>query len=169
MNHARLPILSLPLLLSLAVLFSCSSQPARPVFSDYLEVREVKSDDPLAAKFTDAEGEEYRLGDPIVTGKATSRLQVKRVSDERYDLLVTLLAAEDARWRRFARSRGRQAALVIDGRVRCVFDVADPGEAKENEVLVVAIPNAAQTEEEAARLDTFLEERRTARKRSVTE
>ena len=156
-------------LLPIALLFACSSPSSRPVFSDYLEVREVKADDPLAAKFLDAEDEEYRLGDPVVTGKATSRLQVKRAGDERYDLLITLLAAEDSRWRRFARSRGRQAALVIDGRVRCVFDVADPGEPKENEVLVVAIPNVAHTAEEAEQLDTFLEERRMAKKRSVTE
>ena len=49
----------------------------------------------------------------MVSGKSISRLQVKRISEERFDLLMTLTGAEDSRWRRFARSRGRQAALVV--------------------------------------------------------
>ena len=160
---------SAPLLLLALFLFACSSAPTRPVFSDYMEVRELKADDPLAAKFTNTEGEEFRLGDPIVTGKAIARLQVKRANDEKFDLYVTLTGAEDSRWRRFARSKGRQAALVIDGIVCCVFDVQDPGPPKENEVLVFQIPNVAQSQEEADKLDRYLEDGRVAKKKKAVE
>ncbi|MBR9974178.1 MAG: hypothetical protein KFF77_01225 [Bacteroidetes bacterium] len=158
MKHA--PLL-LPLLLLLA---ACSSTPVKPVFSDFMEIREIRNDDPLAAKFADAEGEEFRLGDPVVSGKSVSRLQVKRVSDERFDLLVTLTGADDSRWRRFARSRGRQAALVVDGTIRSIFEVQDPGEAKENEMLVVAIPSVTDAQEDADRLDQFFEESKAAKR-----
>jgi hypothetical protein len=160
---------SAPLLLLTLFLIACSSAPTRPVFSDFMEVRELKADDPLAAKFTDKEGEEFRLGDPIVTGKAVARLQVKRGSDEKFDLYVTLTGAEDSRWRRFARSKGRQAALVVDGSVCCIFDVQDPGPPKENEVLVFQIPNVAQSQEEADKLDRYLEDGKAAKKKKVVE
>ncbi|MFA6233158.1 MAG: hypothetical protein WC824_03065 [Bacteroidota bacterium] len=148
---------------------ACSSAPPRPVYSDFMEIRGIKNDDPLAAKFSNAEGEEFRLGDPVVSGKSVARFQVKRVSDDQFDLHVTLMGAEDSRWRRFARSKGRKAALIIDGSVRCVFDVADPGPPVENEVLVVRVPNAAGTQEEADKLDRYLEDNKAAKRKKTEE
>ncbi|MBE0642763.1 MAG: hypothetical protein IH600_01660 [Bacteroidetes bacterium] len=157
-----------PFLFVLAlILVSCSSTPPRPVFSDFMEIREIKTDDPLAAKFSTMDGDEYRLGDPIVSGKSVSRLQVKRMSDEQFDLHVTLLGADDSRWRRFARSKGRQAALVVDGSIRCIFNVVDPGPPVENELLVVRVPDVAQTQEEADKLDTYLEEGKAAKRKKT--
>ena len=158
-----------PLLLLLILLAACSSSSTKPVFSDFMEVREIKADDPLAAKFLDLDGEEYRLGDPVVSGKSVSRLQVKRISDERFDLLMTLTGAEDSRWRRFARGKGRQAALVVDGTIRSVFDVQNPGEPKENELLVVPIPSVASSQEDADKLDQFFETSQTAKKKKRDE
>ncbi|MBR9977383.1 MAG: hypothetical protein KFH87_04785 [Bacteroidetes bacterium] len=129
----------------------------------------MRPDDLLASRFRNAEGEEYRLGDPVIMGKSASRLQVKRVSDDRYDLYVTLLGVDDARWRRFARSRGRQAALVVDGVIRSVFDVQNPGTPVEGEVLIVPVPNAASSETEAEKLDRFLEDNRPARRKTKDE
>lgn len=151
------------------LLYSCSSTPSRPLFSDYMEVREIRSDDLLASRFRDTEGEEYRLGDPVIMGKSVSRLQVKRVSDDRYDLYVTLLGVDDARWRRFSRSRGRQAALVVDGVIRSVFDVQNPGTPVEGEVLIVPIPNVASSEIDAEKLDRFLEDNRPAKRKAAEE
>ena len=161
MKHAPL---FLPLLLLLA---ACSSAPVKPVFSDFMEIREIRNDDPLAAKFADAEGEEFRLGDPVVSGKSVSRLQVKRVSDERFDLLMTLSGADDSRWRRFARSRGRQAALVVDGTIRSIFEVSDPGMPVENQLLIVTIPSVAATQEDADGLDRFLEDGKAAKRKKT--
>ena len=61
-------------------------------------LREIKDDDPLAAKFSTKDGAEYRLGDPIVSGKTVSRFQVKRMSDDQFDLHVTLTGADNSRW-----------------------------------------------------------------------
>jgi hypothetical protein len=156
-----------PVFLLALLVLACSSPAPRPVFSDFMEVREIKGDDPLAARFVTKDREEYRLGDPVVSGKSINRMQVKRVSDGQFDLHLTLTGADDARWRRFARSRGRQAALVVDGTICCVFDVQDPGPAKENELLVIPITNVAQSQEEADRLDQFLEQGKAARKKKV--
>lgn len=157
------------LFIAALILVSCSSTPSRPVFSDFMEIREIKDDDPLAAKFSTKEGEEYRLGDPIVQGKNVSRLQLKSISDEQFDLHVTLMGAEDSRWRRFARSKGRQAALVVDGSILCIFKVTDPGPPVENELLVVRIPNVTQEKEEAEKLDSFFENSRTAKRKKTEE
>ncbi len=158
-----------PLFLFVLLVLSCSSTPTRPVFSDFMEIREIKDDDPLAAKFSTKDGAEYRLGDPIVSGKTVSRFQVKRMSDDQFDLHVTLTGADNSRWRRFSRSKGRQAALVIDGSIATIFKVMDPGQAEENEVLVVRIPSAAQTEEDAEKLDTYLESNRTTKRKKTEE
>lgn len=155
---------TVPVFLLAFFLISCSSTPERPAFSDFMEIREVKADDPLAAKFYNEEEEEIRLGDPIVTGKTVSRLQVKPFSEDQFDLHVTLLGADDSRWRRFARSRGRKAALIVNGKVRSVFDVADPGAPTEGELLVVRVPAVARTQEAADALDSYLETGRTARR-----
>ncbi|MFZ1731152.1 MAG: hypothetical protein WBQ23_05215 [Bacteroidota bacterium] len=153
-----------------AIIFSaCSSTPARPAFSDFMEIRGIKNDDPLAAKFVDKDGEEFRLGDQVVSGKTITRLQVKRVSDERFDLFVTLSGVEDLRWRRFVRSKVDQAALVIDGSICCIFNVTDPGPQVENKLLVVCIPDVAQSQEEADKLDRYLEDGKAARRKRTDE
>jgi hypothetical protein len=155
-------------LLMLGILFSaCSSSPSRPVFSDFLEIRELQEDDPLTLKFQTKDGEEFRLGDPVISGKAVSRFQIKPGKDEMYDLHMTLTGVMDARWRRFARSRGRQAALVVDGVINTIFDVQDPGPPKENEVLVVTIYNVAESQEESETLDNFLEASKEKKKQPV--
>ncbi len=159
------------LLLALAtiILTACSSAPPRPVFSDFMEIRGLKGDDPLAAKFSDKEGEEIRLGDPVVSGRSVARLQVKRVSDDQFNLHVTLTGAEDSRWRRFARNKRRKAALVVDGTVRRVFKVEDPGPPVENELLIIRIADVAQSQEEADKLDLYLEEGKASRKKKKAE
>jgi hypothetical protein len=154
------------LLLLVLVFSACSSPPPRPVFSDFLEIREVVDDDPLAARYTTAEGEEHHLDDPVVSGKHISRLQLKPGTDDRFDLVMTLTGAQDARWRRFARSRGRQAALVIDGRISRIFTVEDPGIPVENEALMITIPGVAETREDADKLDLYFEEKKTAMKKT---
>lgn len=151
------------------ILSACSSPPPRPVFSDFMEIRGLKGDDPLATKFSNKDGEEIRLGDPVISGKTVTRTQVKRVSDEQFDLHITLSGAENSRWRRFARDKRRQAALVVDGTICCVFEVADPGPPVENELLVVRIPDVAQSQEEADTLDKFLEDNRSAKKQKTVD
>jgi hypothetical protein len=146
------------------LLLGCSSAAPRPVFSDFLEVRELQEDDPLALRFSSRDGEEYRLGDPILSGKSISRLQIKPGADDLYDLYITLTGAMDSRWRRFARSRGRQAAVVVDGKVCCTFNVQDPGPARENEVLIITIPGVAESAEEAEEMDRFFEESKKPKK-----
>lgn len=141
---------------------ACSSAPPRPVFSDFLEIREVVDDDPLAARFATADGEEHRLGDPVLAGKNISRLQIKPGKGDVFDMYMTLTGATDARWRRFARSRGREAAVVIDGVITRIFPVEDPGVPKEKEVLIVAVPGICETQEDADRLDHFFEESKAA-------
>jgi len=155
-----------PILLLALFISACSSSPPRHVFSDFLEVREVVDEDPLAARFADADGEVHHLGDPILKGKNISRLQVKPgKEDDLYDLYMTLTGALDARWRRFARSRGRTAALVIDGTIVRTFPVEDPGMPVENEILVVNVPGVAESQVEAERLDRFFQESKAAVKK----
>jgi hypothetical protein len=158
--------IAIPFILTILIA-ACSSAPPRPVFSDFMEIRGIQEDDPLAAKFSNKEGEIFRLGDPVISGNSVTRLQIKRLGDEQFDLHVTLTGAEDSRWRRFARSRGRQAALVVDGSIHCIFDVADPGAPIENEMLVVRVPNVARTQEEADKLDLYLENSKTAKRKKT--
>lgn len=155
-----------PILLLALFISACSSSPPRHVFSDFLEVREVVDEDPLAARFADEDGEVHHLGDPILQGKNISRLQVKPGKDDMYDLYITLTGALDARWRRFARSRGRTAALVIDGTIVRTFPVQDPGMPVENEILIVSIPGVTDSQDEAERLDRFFEESKASAKSS---
>ncbi|GEM_PF-1345864 len=154
-----------PFLLLLGLLIAaCSSTPPRPVFSDFMEIREVVDEDPLAARFADEDGEQHHLGDPVVSGKNISRLQIKPGKDDMYDLHMTLTGSQDARWRRFARSRGRTAALVIDGTIVRTFPVENPGMPIENEVLIVTIPGIADSQDDAERLDRFFQESKAATK-----
>ena len=153
----------LPLLL-LLIFVACSGGDTKPAFTNYLEIRAVLDDDPLATVFKDEEGETLRLGDAVLHGRNVSRMQIKGGSD-RYDLLLTLTGAEDARWRRFARSRvGKPAALVLDGRVRTVFNIVDPGQPEEDKLLVLTVPNVAQSPDGAQQLDTWLEANKPASK-----
>ena len=156
---------AVPLLLLALLITACSSAPPRHIFSDFLEVREVVDEDPLAARFADTDGEVHHLGDPVVSGKNISRLQIKPGKDDMYDLYMTLTGAQDARWRRFARSRGRTAALVIDGTIVRTFPVEDPGMPVENEILVVTISGITDSQEEADRLDGFFQESKTTVKK----
>ncbi|MDT8324170.1 MAG: hypothetical protein RRA94_08670 [Bacteroidota bacterium] len=155
----------LPLLLLLLLIASCGSAPVRPTFADFVEIREIQSDDPLASRFLSESGDEYRLGDPVLSGKQISRFQVKPGKGETYDLHLTLTGAMEARWRRFARSRGREAALVVDGKVCCVFTVADPGEPTEGSVLILTVPDVATTSEQAAEMERFLEDNKSSVKK----
>lgn len=155
----------LPLVLLALFISSCGSAPVRPSFADFVEIRELQNDDPLAARFMSESGDEYRLGDPVLTGKQISRFQVKPGAGEMYDLYLTLTGAMEARWRRFARSRGREAALVLDGKVCCVFSVADPGAPTEGSVLVVTVPDVAETPEKAEEMERFLEENKSSIKK----
>ena len=149
----------------LAVLFAaCSSAPTRPVFSDFMEIRELQEDDPLTLTFQTREGEEVRLGDPVISGKNVSRFQVKENKEGIFELHITLTGAMDARWRRFARSRGRIAARVVDGTIRGMFDVENPGPPVENELLVITIPDVATSLEDAEALDEYLERSKTKKK-----
>ncbi|MCB2205207.1 hypothetical protein KQI65_10695 [bacterium] len=159
----------IPAILFLSLLFfSCSSTPNRPAFSDFLEIREVQADDPLALRYETRDGEEIRLGDPVLSGKNISRFQVKPGKTDLFDLYITLTGAEEARWRRFARSRGREAALVIDGKVRCLFEVPDPGDPQAGAVIVVPIPEVAETQEEADELERFLEDNKPVKSKSTS-
>ncbi|PLX31023.1 MAG: hypothetical protein C0600_06820 [Ignavibacteria bacterium] len=153
-------------IMMLAVVFTaCSSSPTRPVFSDFMEIRELQTDDPLTLTFQTREGEEVRLGDPVISGKNVSRFQVKENKDGEFELHITLTGAMDARWRRFSRSRGRQAALVVDGMIRSIFDVQNAGPPVENELLVVTIPDVATSLEDAEALDSYLENSKTKKKK----
>lgn len=155
-------------ILMLAILFAaCSSSPTRPVFSDFMEIRELQEDDPLTLTFQTREGEEVRLGDPIISGKNVSRFQVKENKDGAFELHITLTGAMDARWRRFARSRGRVAALVVDGTIRSIFDVENPGLPVEKQLLVVTIPGVANDLEDAEALDDYLERSKTKKKKTA--
>ncbi len=145
-------------LLALLLLAACSSAPTRPAFSDFLEIREVIDDDPLAHQFLSLSGEEYRLGDPAISGRAVNRFQIKGAAAEQFDMLITLTGAEDARWRRFARSRiGKAAALVVDGKVRTIFKVTDPGPPAEDKLLVLTIPAVSSSQEDAEKLEQFID------------
>jgi preprotein translocase subunit SecD len=145
-------------LFSLLFILACSGAPPRPAFSDFLEIRDITEDDPLTHQFVSVSGEKYRLGDPVITGRAVNRFQIKSATDERFDMLVTLTGAEDARWRRFARSRiGKQVALVVDGKVRTTFAVADPGAPEEGKLLILTISGVADSQKEADVLEQFIE------------
>ena len=152
----------LPLVLLILFAAGCGSAPVRPAFTDFLEIREMQTDDPLASRFESKDGDEYRLGDPVLSGKHISRFQVKPGTGEMFDLHLTLTGAMEARWRRFARSRGREAALLVDGRVCCVFPVADPGAPKEGSVLIITIPDVAETQEEAEQMERFFEDNKSS-------
>ncbi|MCZ7557979.1 MAG: hypothetical protein M5R41_16385 [Bacteroidia bacterium] len=145
-------------LLALLLFASCSGTPDKPAFSDFLEIRDIVEDDPLAHQFASLGGEKYRLGDPMIYGRSVNRFQIKAVSPEQYDMLITLTGAEDARWRRFARSRiGKTVALVVDGKVQATFPVIDPGPPAEDKLLVITIPAVCESEKDAQRLEQFLE------------
>lgn len=146
------------------VLAGCAGAPSRPVFSDFMEVREIREDDALAQKFLDREGETYRLGDPVVTGKQVSRLQIKPNAEESYDLIMTLTGVHEVRWRKFARRGGRQAALVVDGTVCCLFTVADPGPAGTGTLMAVVVPHVAESQEEAEEMEAYFENNRSTKK-----
>jgi len=144
---------------------ACSGTPDKPAFTDFLEIREVADDDPLAHQFLTVEGESMRLGDPAIYGRTVNRFQIKRISDEQFDLLLTLTGAEDARWRRFARGRiGKQAALVVNGKIQRLFTVVDPGPAGEDKLLVLSIAGVAAAQEDADKLDQFIEKSKPAKK-----
>ncbi len=155
-------------LLSILFCIACSGASEKPAFTDFLEIREVSDDDPLAHQFMTTEGVGMRLGDPAIYGRSVNRFQMKAISEERYDLLITLIGAEDARWRRFTRSRvGKQAALVVDGKIQCVFSIADPGPAAEDKVLILTIAGVAATQEAADKLEQFIESSKKPLKKEV--
>jgi hypothetical protein len=153
------------LFLIVFLFFACSSAPPKPAFSDFLEIRAIADEDPLAHRFASLSGEIYRLGDPIILGRAISRIQIQQVPTGKFDMLLTLTGAEDARWRRYTRRRiGQEVALLIDGKVQTVFPIADPGEPEEDKVLVLTVPSVAESEKDAEKLEQFVERARPARK-----
>ena len=143
--------------IALLVFAGCSSSSVPP-FSEFMEIRRVADDDPLATRFETVDGEEIRLGDKVISGKNISRFQFKQ-GEEGYDLYITLLHAEETRWRKFAWSRRpREAAMLINGKVHTVFSTVRPPKAEEKTALIVRIPAVAETEEEAKSLDNFFAE-----------
>lgn len=141
-------------LLPLLLAAGCGGSVPSPK-TEYMEIRPVLADDPLAARFLTDDGEELRLGDRLTGGSTVTRTQVKAQKDGAYSLLVTLTGPDESRWRRFARSP-RQAALLLNGRVRAVFTAEVPGEATVGGFVLITIPDAAITEEAARELDDAL-------------
>ena len=123
----------------LLVLSGCSSSSVPP-FSEFMEIRKVADDDPLATKFESVDGEVVLLGDKVISGKDVSRFQLKQ-GEEGYDLYITLLHAEETRWRKFAWSRRpRQAAMLLNGKVHTVFSTVRPPKAEEKKWRLLVQP-----------------------------
>jgi hypothetical protein len=144
----------LPALLPILLWTGCGGSVPSPK-TEFMEIRPVLPDDPLAARFATDGGEEVRLGDRVTGGTGVTRSQVKEAKDGSWNLLLTLTGPDESRWRRFARST-RDAALVINGRVRTIFTTEVPGEATVGGSVTITIPGVAATEEEARQLDDAL-------------
>jgi hypothetical protein len=144
----------LPALLPFLLWTGCGGSVPSPK-TEYMEIRPVLADDPLAARFATDSGEEVRLGDRVTGGIGVTRSQVRQAKDSSWNLILTLTGADESRWRRFARSK-REAALVINGRVRTIFTTEVPGEATVGGSVTVTIPGIADTEEEARQIDDAL-------------
>ena len=143
-------------LLIALVLAGCgSSGPSIVRITDVLQVRPVLDDDPLASHVLDMEGNTLRVGDPVI---ADGRIWVVHLGKgaTQNDLTIRLRDADAARWRNFARRyKGRDAALIIDGRVRATFKITPIPDEEEN--TRIDIPGVVETPEEAELLSKRLE------------
>lgn len=134
----------------------CSSGPAVLKISDIMQVRPILSDDPLAARFLDVEGREVRTGDAVLSDSRIWTATVQTGTDGNFDLMIRLRDAEASKWRTFARRNNRKdAALLIDGRVRIVFQVERIPDEDEN--TKIFIRNVAATQEDADALSRRLD------------
>ena len=137
---------AIPVMFFLVLLSACSSTPGSTAFQgEYLEIREVMNDDPLATPYETADGTEVRLGDKILAASQVSNLRMKQNTSGSFDLLVSLTGAVQARWRRFAGSRKpHDAALLVEGRILSVFTPEVPDNTVDKEVYTFAIPGVAE-------------------------
>lgn len=138
--------------LSLLVI-GCGSAPATLPIKDRVQIRPVLAGDPLAAKVPDLQGETVGVGDVVLTERSLNRIQVVKVNDTRYDLVLTVLGADGARWKTFAeKNRRRQGALIVNGTVRTTFPLTIPDEEKEGSVITIENIAADETAADALKL-----------------
>ncbi len=146
----------LSVLLFVFVLAGCgSSGPSVMKITDVLQVRPVLDDDPLASHVLDLEGNTIRVGDPIINDGRIWVVHLGKGATQN-DLTIRLRDADAARWRNFARRyKGREAVLIIDGRVRANFKITPISDEDEN--TRIDIPGVVETPEEAELLSKRLE------------
>ena len=139
------------ILLSLTLLIGCASTPPPPTGGNRFELRPLLKGDPLASKYEDAAGEIVPLGDPIITNKAVERIQMKKISEDRYDVLLNYRGPEAVHWKSWARRRvGSEVALVVGTTVRKVFTVTTPEDA---DLVVITIESVAKSQPEADEIE----------------
>jgi hypothetical protein len=150
-----MPRFSLVLLVAL-LLAGCGSSGSSIVkITDILQVRPVLDDDPLASHVLDLEGNTIRVGDPIINDGRIWVVHLGKGATQN-DLTIRLRDADAARWRNFARrNKGREAVLIIDGRVRANFTITPIADEDEN--TRIDIPNVVDTPEDAELLIKRLE------------
>ena len=151
---------SLLLLLPLLLLAACGGSSGVSKTGDVIQIRPVLDDDPLAAKFETTDGDEIRLGDPILSDQFINSLLVRESGAETFELSVYMTEFGAGRWRKIMKRTSLQLALVVQGRVRTVFAPSLPVNKTGTQILVPAV---ASTQEEADKLQTILDTKKSVR------
>jgi hypothetical protein len=143
------------------LLCACSSSaPPSMLLTDVIQIRPVLADDGLAMKARDPEGEIVGVGDVVIADLHIDRVYMKRVSDERYDLVITMSEAGGrSRWKKYwQRHNNARLALLIDGVVLRQFTMEEP---PETDAITVVVQKLTTTKEESERLQARLDAKAT--------
>ncbi|MBI5648004.1 MAG: hypothetical protein HY962_13825 [Ignavibacteriae bacterium] len=142
------------------LLVSCGGTAVMKV-TDIIQIRAVETEDQLAPKFENSDGEIIRLGDPILTDQTIISLLVRETAGtDSFELSIYMNDQGASRWRRIMRRKGEQMALVVQGRVRATFVATEPINKAGTQIL---IPAVATNKKDADALQEILDKKRSTK------